>query len=894
MHWIFCACLAASILGLSLEHNTFFEGYDLSLSGYHLCTETMVINDSQVMSYKTAYTERISCGGWLPWKMCQRTLYKTVYKTVFVQVRKETTRCCDGYEQVGSYCALPLSRSAEFTAKPGSCPERTEACGSVCEWDTDCPGFQKCCKAEGRSCCINTMAEDEDREWCLHVTIVVKTNFEDLVSKHEGILNHTRLLHAMVTGALNSSDCSVFYLRSRQHGPFSTASEILIGSSQELSLQNITSQLHLLVKHIEEVSSVEVQDMDECAHVELNNCSPDADCINTEGSYSCSCRPGFTDLSFNLTGSHCQAVQTLRGKVRLTNVEFTEAFLNSSSQDYLNFTQNIEREIIAGLSPDMQDLVYSGAVNIQITGLASGSVVVNFVMVFSLNGSQDITNVSWALMRSLQNSSKYIVDGSSSSIDDFDECLAGDADCSLFAVCENTWGSYTCTCREGFTDTNPNKRGRTCADVDECSTGVNTCHRNANCYNSVGSYNCICQDGFRDIGSNYTGRNCTAWPTTASTLSSTTLSSTSSTSSTSTTSSTSSTAANSHTTPTLTSLAPVISQEDAIVVECSANEISVSVVKEFLRSKFITGSSLYLGRQECGVTADNTSHVQLTVTWGQCGVTFQHNTTHNSAQITLYNNRTSGSLIAPKAFLEVPIVCTYRSSILISTGYAPTGYDMIKDIVEGSGTFHVTVQILNGTSPLPQNYSLSPNEEVVVEVAINSTLEQIKLVINECWATPTSNPSDSTSYFFLQNSCPVPNTYTTVLQNGNSSRSRLALRIFSFVEQSVIYLHCKIQICIETAEATCRPDCTPRTGRSINVVGIARASYGPIFKNRNGSTKDMIDAFPEVAAIILGVGIGLLLLGVLTLVCYRKRRVGHYNFNFKPNQEKFTYHVFDT
>ncbi|KAJ8412549.1 hypothetical protein AAFF_G00128850 [Aldrovandia affinis] len=219
---------------------------------------------------------------------------------------------------------------------------------------------------------------------------------------------------------------------------------------------------------------------------------------------------------------------------------------------------------------------------------------------------------------------------------------------------------------------------------------------------------------------------------------------------------------------------------------------------------------------------------------------------------------------------------------------------MINYMVEGSGTFHVTLQLLNGTFPLPQNYSLSPNEEVVVEVAINSTLDQIKIVINECWATPTSNPLDSTTYFFLQNSCPVPNTYTTVLQNGNSTASRLSIRIFSFVQQSVIYLHCKVQICFETSGATCKPDCIGRTERYKNIIAVGRASSGPIYQSTYWPGNETTESLQDVIYIIMGVLLGALVLAILCLVFYRKRRVGNYNFNFTPKQERFTYHVFGT
>lgn len=87
---------------------------------------------------------------------------------------------------------------------------------------------------------------------------------------------------------------------------------------------------------------------------------------------------------------------------------------------------------------------------------------------------------------------------------------------------------------------------------------------------------------------------------------------------------------------------------------------------------------------------------------------------------------------------------------------------MIKDVIAGSGSFQVTVQLLNGTSPLPHNYSLSPQELVVVEVSVNTSSEHIKVIANKCWVTPSPNSADTYSYTFLENrsaSCyPTHNT----------------------------------------------------------------------------------------------------------------------------------------
>ncbi|XP_066556188.1 uromodulin-like 1 [Amia ocellicauda] len=910
----------------TLGHNTLFDGYDLSLSGYHLCTQKVTQTTSNVVAYKASYTERVSCGGWLPWKTCQRTVYKTAYRTMHVKVTKDSTSCCEGYEQVGSYCALPLNRSMEFTSKPGSCPENgTAMSSSRCEWDMDCPGWEKCCRVGGGSYCITP--HTGERGWSFNVTITVKTDYQQLHALEKGLLNHTRLIYSMVTGVLKSLDTSVYHIHSYDAGPFKTASQLLLRVGQPTSLHTVTTELQPILRSIEEVSNVEVQDTNECAHAELNSCSTDALCLNTDGSYSCVCRPGFTDPSPNSTGTVCiapapiinlvvlnvtssgfsvrwsvdssagqefelqllrdliivisekiqlttwaatglepgvmytvrvvsmscgnesdavfqdvkTAAQALEAETRITNVQFTEALRNTSSAEYLNLTQEIQKEIRKSLAADIGALIDSGNVRIVIWNLTSGSVRVKFILLFSTDMREDILNISRAVLNALKDSSKYVVDSNSTSIVDFDECASGDEDCSAHALCHNTWGSFNCSCKDAFTDTNPHWPGHSCEALAPAITVMSTSPETETLVNMVTTHSL---EDKRE-----------------------------------------------------TSSAPVISQEDAITVDCRIFEISVTVAKAFLTSKSIAISSLYLGKMECNVSSVTETHVRLRVLWDNCDTQLLQNHTHTYAGTTLFNDRTSTSLIAPKVNLEIPVKCFYSNSFLISTGYAPTGVDMIQDIIEGSGSFLATIQLLNGTDPFPKNYTLSPDEEVFIEVGINSTTPQVKLIVNECWATPTSSASDPTKYKFMENSCPTANTSTRVIENGNSTRARLALRIFSFVDHSVIYLHCQVHICIDNSStnSNCKPGCNLRSVRSTQSIGIGKASCGPIFRKQEAPSQDKGSSYYQTGFIILGVVLCLLLLVAgASAVFFYKKYIGHYDFSFKPKQENFTYHVFNT
>ncbi|KAK3087485.1 hypothetical protein FSP39_006555 [Pinctada imbricata] len=72
---------------------------------------------------------------------------------------------------------------------------------------------------------------------------------------------------------------------------------------------------------------------------------------------------------------------------------------------------------------------------------------------------------------------------------DIDECIETPEVCGQF--CQNTQGSYKCSCPEGFKVKSNGK----CTDINECTEGVARCSHA--CKNSIGSYTCACPPGYR-------------------------------------------------------------------------------------------------------------------------------------------------------------------------------------------------------------------------------------------------------------------------------------------------------------------------------------------------------------------------------------------------------------
>eukprot|EP00058_Branchiostoma_floridae_P000956 XP_002586444.1 hypothetical protein BRAFLDRAFT_105223 [Branchiostoma floridae] len=76
---------------------------------------------------------------------------------------------------------------------------------------------------------------------------------------------------------------------------------------------------------------------------------------------------------------------------------------------------------------------------------------------------------------------------------DVNECADNNGGCDHF--CQNSVGSYRCTCRPGYQLSGSSR----CVDINECSTDNGGCSQI--CVNTVGSYRCTCRSGYYLSGS---------------------------------------------------------------------------------------------------------------------------------------------------------------------------------------------------------------------------------------------------------------------------------------------------------------------------------------------------------------------------------------------------------
>ncbi|XP_076973622.1 uromodulin-like 1 [Tamandua tetradactyla] len=533
--------------------------------------------------------------------------------------------------------------------------------------------------------------------------------------------------------------------------------------------------------------------------------------------------------------------QKLSGEARIANVRYADSFRDVSSRAYQDFLELFLRMVREPLPAAVLRHMDTGGIKLEITSISEGSVVVAFHLL--IVADVDVREVSAAFLTALHNMSLLEVVRDDTFIEDYDECARNEDDCVAGASCHNTFGSFTCSCPGGGADLIVEYPGRGC----EGDPPSNTTRAPASSVTSD-------PEGPPPAA----GTRATLAPEAS---------------------------------PAPQGLPGRMNLTGVVSVLCEVEKVAIALQKHFLQQESIPEASLYLGEPACNVSSSNGTHVLLAAGWNECGTLVQSNATHTVARTTLRNDLAPEGVIHHLQILS-PVLCAFRNDLLASSGYTPEWgvYTVIKDL-HGAGRFVTEMQLFLGDSPIPQNYSVSASDDVKIEVGLYRQKSGLRVVLTECWATPSSNASDPMTFGFINNSCPVPNTRTHVLENGDSNKAQFKLKIFSFVNNSRVYLHCKLRICMESPEATCKINCKNfRLLRSSEASETHQTSWGPLLRSE-GHAPGMGPGLGVGYSILIGAAVFAMVVGVAALLTVHYQRVteGH---SVTGRLDNFSYRVF--
>ncbi|CAL1548117.1 unnamed protein product, partial [Lymnaea stagnalis] len=198
-------------------------------------------------------------------------------------------------------------------------------------------------------------------------------------------------------------------------------------------------------------------DTDECS---IDNGGCEHECLNTEGSFFCSCAAGFVP-----NGPHC------------VDIDECEKKENQCPGPCINSPGSFRCDCnITGFTTSQTTLDHCE--DIDECGNHNG-------------GCDDVCNNKRGTFECRCETKGRKLGEDGRSCVDVDECSRYKSKVCVNGHCTNTDGSFTCTCNSGYRQA---RNLSSCEDVDECEANNGGCAQL--CENKAGSFSCACHKGF--------------------------------------------------------------------------------------------------------------------------------------------------------------------------------------------------------------------------------------------------------------------------------------------------------------------------------------------------------------------------------------------------------------
>eukprot|EP00079_Xenopus_tropicalis_P038980 XP_017952751.1 PREDICTED: uromodulin-like [Xenopus tropicalis] len=284
----------------------------------------------------------------------------------------------------------------------------------------------------------------------------------------------------------------------------------------------------------------------------------------------------------------------------------------------------------------------------------------------------------------------------------------------------------------------------------------------------------------------------------------------------------------------LTDLTPTVS--------CGLQSMKTTFRQCQLRALNIDVKDIILADSYCfNVLNDNTTNtysVLSSLQAGNCGMTLSTNGTHafyrKSFDFTFLLN---GLIIRDR--LTTTSTCIYPLDMRISLNTALNPI-ISTTIIEtnGTGNFIARMAVYNSSDYKYPYQGAQINLYTKTVIYIGVFLEGpdpslYAMVLNNCYATPSSIPDDPIKYYVIQNRCPSKSDGTvSVLENGVSSQAQFSFQMFAFAgNYNQVYLHCQIYAC-DSRTSTCASTCSGSRALDVATQTTTNLKIGPF--NRLG------------------------------------------------------------
>ncbi|XP_043910259.1 zona pellucida sperm-binding protein 4-like [Protopterus annectens] len=281
---------------------------------------------------------------------------------------------------------------------------------------------------------------------------------------------------------------------------------------------------------------------------------------------------------------------------------------------------------------------------------------------------------------------------------------------------------------------------------------------------------------------------------------------------------------------------------NTVTVECTKDAYYLIVVSRNVTVPSLVLDSIHMAVSDpgCLPERENADFLLFRVPFTSCGTTYMADGDYHIYENELVADRTlqmgPKGVITRDSTFRLTIQCVYNGAdvnplqVQIYTVAPPPP-------ATDSGPLHLQLRIAKdsfyGSYYTDKDFPVVKllREPVYVEVRIlERTDPDLVLVLENCWGTPTSDPSGIRQWDILVAGCPYTgDNYISQLQTVDASSGlqfpkhyrRFVVKTFIFIDdatqmplQGQVYFHCSAAVCVPNGKESCEPSCNSFRSRS--------------------------------------------------------------------------------
>ncbi|KAL3871999.1 hypothetical protein ACJMK2_039970 [Sinanodonta woodiana] len=246
------------------------------------------------------------------------------------------------------------------------------------------------------------------------------------------------------------------------------------------------------------------------------------------------------------------------------------------------------------------------------------------------------------------------------------------------------------------------------------------------------------------------------------------------------------------------------------LLQCNTGRFTASFSRSrdpFLEPKHLSIGTVYNGTCTTNKTLDP-NYVVIIIPFNECGTLATTNVSHIYYENLIRYNSTNivGNIVRGNTYM-ITVLCEFPKYVLNQQPIVPLTETVSQRAPGQLAVSLIFYQNNSFTNPVTQSpLQLTLGEYIYAMLILTDTSYNIRLVVSNCIATPSTNKSDAVQYPLFQNKC--EKDATVAFFPLNNTMFGFWFQTFKFVNFDTVYIHCDGLLCLVSENsAECDRSC---------------------------------------------------------------------------------------